>query len=366
MYPGAATREPGLCSIDADGDGWARPYDGGHDCEDSDPTIHPGAATNEPDVCTYDVDRDGWGDHLYAGHDCNDADPAVVPVPETCNGLDDDCSGRIDDIDNDNDGVTTCSGDCDDTRAVVYPGAIEVCDGLDNDCDPATDENVDNDGDGFTTCQVDCDDSQAEAYPGRVEDGGGVSTCDGIDNDCDGVVDEDLTCQNCDDSTYLGTTYRLCRGYPVGGAWRPQTREAAQGICGVYGGYLADANSIAESNYLVSTQSAIPLDGTGYPKAVWVDALSHGLSSVWSYDQYTSELLESSFSSVPKSWSRDTSIQTYRVRKCRVENTTRARVFPDDYPIELYLDAGEVWPNWYCNPVEQTQVAGFICEIPTP
>ena len=44
--------------------------------------------------------------------------------------------------DDDGDGFTTCDGDCDDTQATVYPGAVEKCDALDNDCDALTDEEL--------------------------------------------------------------------------------------------------------------------------------------------------------------------------------------------------------------------------------
>lgn len=45
----------------------------------------------------------------------------------------------------------------------------------------------DQDGDGFTLGQGDCDDTNANIYPGAVE------VCNGIDDDCDGIVDEDET-----------------------------------------------------------------------------------------------------------------------------------------------------------------------------
>lgn len=59
------------------------------------------------------------------------------------------------DPDSDSDGYPA-SEDCDDEDERIHPGASEVCDGVDNDCDPSTDENVedgetwfrDSDGDG--------------------------------------------------------------------------------------------------------------------------------------------------------------------------------------------------------------------------
>ncbi len=108
----------------------------------------------------------------------------------------------------DADGVTDCAGDCDDTRASIRPGASETCDGVDQDCDGTIDDAAtdattwfrDADSDGFgsagttlAACTVpsgyvargtDCDDTRAGVFPGATE------SCDGIDQDCDGTVDD--------------------------------------------------------------------------------------------------------------------------------------------------------------------------------
>ena len=51
-------------------------------------------------------------------------------------------------------GYVATADDCDDASALVFPGAAEICDELDNDCNGVTDEDVtstyylDSDGDG--------------------------------------------------------------------------------------------------------------------------------------------------------------------------------------------------------------------------
>src|SRR6266446_1198667 len=134
-----------------------------------------------------DADHDGY---LACQGDCDDANPAVHPgADEICDGLDNNCNGRVDDL-----GTTTCGvGACARTVQVCVAGvprtcvpgqpSPEVCDGIDNDCNGAVDD-ADADHDGYTVC-VDCNDANPLIHPGAPE------KCNGFDDNCNGQTDED-------------------------------------------------------------------------------------------------------------------------------------------------------------------------------
>ncbi len=133
---------------------------------------------------TRDADGDGYSN---ATGDCDDDNAAAWPgATEVCDGLDTDCDGTMDDseLDEDYDGWLVCEDDCDDADANVYPGAEEICDDKDNDCDGAIPDRDDADDDGFSLCDGDCDDDNDQANPTLLE------VCDEADNDCNGSVDD--------------------------------------------------------------------------------------------------------------------------------------------------------------------------------
>ena len=103
------------------------------------------------------------------GYDCDDEDADIHPdATETCNGWDDDCDGAIDDDDEGVSGTSTWYIDYDadgygsdafTTMACVAPA-------------------------GWVADDTDCDDTDALLNPGSDE------VCNEIDDDCDGDVDE--------------------------------------------------------------------------------------------------------------------------------------------------------------------------------
>ncbi|MBN2798434.1 MAG: hypothetical protein JXX28_04740 [Deltaproteobacteria bacterium] len=236
------------------------------DCDDADADVSPGApescdgADNDCDGAVdeagalggtpwyQDADGDGFGADepvlqcappgsgwLDSSGDCDDTSAAIHPgADETCDEVDQDCDGQIDEdaidpltwyADGDGDGYGApgdtaegCTppagfgasdGDCDDEDPGVHPEADEVCDGADQDCDGQIDEDavdagtwyLDADGDGYgdeaagvLSCDAvdgrielggDCDDDDDEVNPEADE------RCNEHDDDCDGELDED-------------------------------------------------------------------------------------------------------------------------------------------------------------------------------
>jgi hypothetical protein len=87
-------------------------------------------------------------------------------------------------IDNDIDGYDEFE-DCNDNNPGINPGAMEICDGVDQDCDGQVDNGYDVDDDGYTSCAGDCDDGDPAVHPGMEELVG-----NGIDDNCNGRIDE--------------------------------------------------------------------------------------------------------------------------------------------------------------------------------
>ena len=162
-------------------------------------------------------------------------DPLEGAEEETCDGIDNDCDGDMDEAgadgcttyyyDGDTDSwgvqgntkclcspvapyVATKAGDCDDGNAAAHPGGEEVCDGADNDCDNSIDPEdtagckpyfKDVDSDDWGTDDVkclcepkglhkalqagDCEPLNPDVSPGQDE------VCNGIDDNCDSKTD---------------------------------------------------------------------------------------------------------------------------------------------------------------------------------
>ncbi|ADO72424.1 MopE-related protein [Stigmatella aurantiaca] len=171
----------------------------------------------------WDGDGDGYGDpepswavqsclpppgYTEYAEDCDDFDPAVNPgAQEQCNGLDDNCSGSVDDGNPGGGGACPTGGNglCAIGLVNCVNGALacvqqnapasEVCDGLDNNCNGASDE--ENPG-GLKVCSTGkigaCAEGVTNCRYGAIEcvqvRAPSSEVCDGKDNDCNGQTDE--------------------------------------------------------------------------------------------------------------------------------------------------------------------------------
>jgi len=108
--------------------------------------------------------------------------------------------------DSDGDGYHVCRGDCDDSRAAVHPGAIEVCNSIDDNCDNQIDEDalgVDTDSDGVRNACDNCPSVYNATQLDSDHDGRGnvCDNCPSASNPGQGDIDGDGRGDACDTCT---------------------------------------------------------------------------------------------------------------------------------------------------------------------
>src|SRR5262249_26263025 len=146
----------------------------------------------------------------------------VPPSPEVCNGVDDDCDGTVDP-----EGSTGC--------VILFKDADADGYGVDGDtkclCAPQ----------GLYTAKVggDCDDFDPTINPGAVE------MCNGIDDNCNGMIDEGWAICGCNNAMFGGHTYLFCG--------LQQDWNTALATCSSVGYHLVSIGSAAENDFVFNT-----------------------------------------------------------------------------------------------------------------
>jgi hypothetical protein len=232
-YDGVDQDCDGADLVDNDGDGYVGEDGGGDDCNDANPDVHPGATpvcgNLLDETCVgegwtqYDCDGDGYDDV----DDCAAEDPAIHPDAEDAwyDGVDSDCDLR-DDYDQDGDGeATVASGgtDCDDLDAAINTAGDEAWNGVDDDCTGGVDDLDNRDATG--SWSGDSGDSEAQFA-------GAFASVEDLDGD--GLRDVIVGVPGYADST--GRAYVL-----PSGAGRQVPSETALATINTTSGYLGTA-----------------------------------------------------------------------------------------------------------------------------
>jgi hypothetical protein len=179
-------------------------------------------------------------------------------VAESCNGQDDDCDGKTDEVFSDlgkpcdgpdpdqcANGKHVCSPNgAGTTCGPEGPPTLEACNGQDDDCDGVTDEDwpeigLECDGDDPDTCEdgrLECAADELTLTCGDEDPVGPVEVCDTVDNDCDGKTDEDWPDlgETCDggDTDQCENGFVVCDVDLLGTTCSPESPASIQEACG--------------------------------------------------------------------------------------------------------------------------------------
>jgi len=222
--------------VDPDDDGDGAEDD--EDCAPKDPAIYPGAAevcNGKDDDCDGNVDNGfssfqcGLGECLHTVDECKGGKPQYCnpfagSTVESCDGKDNDCDGAVDE----QLGQVVCGfGKCLHAVEACVGGQLQICDpkegaqaescnGQDDDCDGLVDEGLGNSTCGLGACLhtvPNCDDGAPVLCDPQA--GAGPEVCNGKDDDCDGLTDEDLGSTSCGLGACLHTVANCSNGAPV-------------------------------------------------------------------------------------------------------------------------------------------------------
>ncbi len=211
------------------------------------------------------------------------------PPGEACNGLDDDCDGIPDDGFACRPGATgSCATSCATTGTRACTAACdwgacappaESCNGVDDDCDGARDEDFECLRYATGSCTTTC------GTIGRRSCGPGCAwgactpptdTCNGVDDDCDGFIDNGTGCAagyvcrggacqtvppSCVGYRYANRAYAVCT--------TDTTWSGASSTCASYGGHLVTITSAGEQSFLAGLVTGRSWIGLHRPACTW-------------------------------------------------------------------------------------------------